>query len=317
MIMPKLGKKLGLLLPMKEGIYGGKTPSGDDVLAMARQCEAIGLDSVWLVDHFLHEPYADEKAFGHDFPEEWLGRKIGFWECWTMASAVSVATQSIEIGTLVTNTGYRNPALLAKMANTVDELSHGRLIFGVGAGDFTSEYHMYGYDWEKRVGKFEEALKIITPMLRGEEVSFQGEFYKTVNASVKPHGPNPKGPPVLIGMLDGGPRMSRLVTTYADHWNCWLVGGRDYDSCLSMIQKACEQHHREIDTLQKNAAIGIAMPHATACPPGVKPLSGSPYEIADRLATLLSKDVDHIVIWLHPMTPSGLDALEETLALLD
>ena len=296
---------------------GGETPRAADSLNMATQSERLGFDSVWLVDHFLHEPYADEQAFGHTMPQEWRGRKIGFWECWTMASALAVATTKVEIGTLVSNTGYRNPALLARMADTVDELSQGRLIMGVGAGDFPSEYEMFGYPWENRVGKFEEALQIIGPMLKGQSVTFDGQFYRTKEAALRPHGPREQGPPILIGMLDGGPRMRRLVAQYADHWNCWLVGGRDYETCLQSVTEACEKHGRDPATLVKNAAIGIALPDQTPCPPTVKPLQGSPFEIAEKLAEFLSNDVDHVVIWLHPMTPSALDGLGEILSLLD
>ncbi|MBS35173.1 MAG: hypothetical protein CMO26_04510 [Thiotrichales bacterium] len=315
--MPVCGKKVGLLLPIKEGIMDGHTPRGEDVLAMARRAEDIGLDSVWLVDHFLHEPYVDEQAFGHQMPEDMKGHKVGFWECWTMAAAIAVATERVEIGTLVTNTGYRNPTLLARMIDTVDELSDGRLICGVGAGDFPSEYQMYGYDWGRRVGKFEEALQILTPMLRGESVSFDGEFYFANDAELRPRGPRSDGPPLLIGLLEGGPRMRRLVAQYADHWNCWLVGGRDYDSCYEVVVQACRKHGRDPATLVKNAAIGMWMPGRECTDPAINPMTGSAEELAEQLRSFLSKDIDHVVIRLDPMTLDGLHQLDDVLGLLD
>ena len=315
--MPVHGKKIGLLLPMKEKVMDGRTPRADDIIKMARRAEAAGLDSVWLVDHFLHEPYADEQAFGHDMPLDTKGVTTGFWECWTMAAGLAVATDRVEIGTLVTNTGYRNPALLARMVDTVDELSDGRLILGVGAGDFPSEYDMFGFDWERRVGHFEEALQIVRPMLKGETVTFEGEFYRTNGAVLKPRGPRPSGPPLLIGLLDGGPRMRRLVAQYADHWNCWLVGGRDYETCLDTVVSACEKHGRDPATLVKNAAIGMWMPGRECTNPTIKPMTGSIDELADQLGGFLDKDVDHVVIWLDPMTVAGIDQLDDVLSRLD
>ena len=315
--MSFLGKKIGLLLPIKEKIMDGRTPRADDVIAMACRAEDIGLDSVWLVDHFLHEPYADEQAFGHDMPEDSKGVTVGFWECWTMAAGLAVATDRVEIGTLVTNTGYRNPALLARMVDTVDELADGRLILGVGAGDFPSEYDIFGYDWDRRVGRFEEALQIICPMLKGEAVTFDGEFYRAKAAELRPRGPRRNGPPILIGLLEGGPRMRRLVAQYADHWNCWLVGGRDYETCLGTVTEACEKHGRDPATLVKNAAIGMWMPGRECTDPAIKPMTGNSEQLAEQLRSFLQKNVDHIVIRMDPMTLEGLDQLDEVLHLLE
>ena len=109
------------------------------------------------------------------------------------------------------------------MADTLDELSGGRFILGLGAGAVPSEYDAFGYDFERRVGRFEEALQIIRPLLRGESITFSGEFYRTDEAVLRPKGIRSEGPPILIGLLKGGPRMQRLVAQYADQWNCWLA----------------------------------------------------------------------------------------------
>jgi alkanesulfonate monooxygenase SsuD/methylene tetrahydromethanopterin reductase-like flavin-dependent oxidoreductase (luciferase family) len=308
------GKKIGLLLPQKEGEMAGATARGADVLSLGRKAEAVGLDSVWLVDHFAYEPYVDEAAWGHVFPEEMKGVMVGFWECWTLASAIAATTERVEIGTLVTNTGYRNPGLLAAIANGVDEISGGRLILGVGAGDFRSEHEAFGFPWERRVGRFEEALKILRPLLRGESVSFEGEHYQMRNAVVRPKGGRPDGPPLLIGLLEGGPRMRRLLAQHADQWNCWLVGGRSYRSVYEPVIAACERHGRDPATLVKNAAIGIRLPGHGVDASDMKPWEGSPDAIADRLGSFLDEDVDHVVVWLDPKTEAGIEALAEVLA---
>ena len=307
------GKKIGLLLPQKEREMAGETASGGDIIALGRQAEAVGLDSLWLVDHFAYEPYVDEAAWGHVYPEEWKGVMVGYWECWTLAAALAAVTQRVEIGTLVTNTGYRNPGLLAAIANSVDELSRGRLVLGVGAGDFRSEHEAFGFPWDRRVGRFEEALQIICPLLKGERVTFSGEHYQTRNAVIRPTGPRPDGPPILIGLLEGGPRMRRLVAQYADHWNCWLVGGRAYRESYESIVAACERHGRDPATLVKNAAIGIRLPGHGVDAADMNPWEGSPDELADRLGQFLEQNVDHVVVWLDPNTEAGIEALARVL----
>jgi alkanesulfonate monooxygenase SsuD/methylene tetrahydromethanopterin reductase-like flavin-dependent oxidoreductase (luciferase family) len=303
------GKKIGILLPQKEREMAGETARGPQIVELGRRAQEAGLDSVWLVDHFAYEPYADEAAWGHAYPQEWKGVMVGFWECWTLASALAAATERVEIGTLVANTGYRNPGLLASMANSVDELSQGRLVLGVGAGDFRSEHEAFGYPWERRVGRFEEALQIIRPLLAGEHVTFDGEHYRTRNAVLLPRGPRPEGPPILIGLLEGGPRMRRLVAQYADHWNCWLVGGRAYRDSYEPVMAACERHGRDPATLVKNAAIGIRLPGHGVDAADMSPWEGSPDELADRLGRFLEEDVDHVVVWLDPATPAGVESL--------
>lgn len=313
-------KKIGLLLPQWEDGMAGKTASGPEILELAKLSEDIGVDSVWLVDHFLFEPYVDEAEYGVEYPDEMKGKKVGFWECWTLASALAAITDRVEIGTLVANTGYRNPALHARMADTVDELSGGRLIFGIGAGDYRTEHDAFGYPWERRVGRFEEALQIICPLLKGESVTFGGEFYSTEEARLAPKGPRPDGPPILIGLLKGGPRMKRLVTQYADHWNCWLVEDsrpEAYRESYQSILEACEKHGRDPATLVKNAAVGVCFPGNALPVDDAVPFSGSNAEIAEQLSRFLDEDVDHLVIWLEPCTRDGIEQLSKVLEQLD
>ena len=181
--------KIGFCLPHETDAMGGDTATGADVMRLARRAEEVGFDSVWLVDHFCYSAAGELEALGASAPPELAGLTYGAWECMVTAGALARETRRVEIGTLVVNTGYRNPALLARMADTIDELSGGRLILGLGAGDFESEHVAFGYPWDRRVSRFEEALQIIRPLLRGEKVTFEGEFYTTREAENIPRGP--------------------------------------------------------------------------------------------------------------------------------
>jgi alkanesulfonate monooxygenase SsuD/methylene tetrahydromethanopterin reductase-like flavin-dependent oxidoreductase (luciferase family) len=309
--------KLGLCLPHESFNMAGKTPSADDVIRLARLAEDLGYHSIWVVDHFCYLPYEDKDELGIELSHDLKGVKFGAWECWTTAAAIAMATKRVEIGTLVANTGYRNPALLARMAETVDAYSHGRLILGLGAGDFPSEHTMFGYPWERRVGRFEEALKIIRPMMHGEAVTFKGEFYSVTDAELLPRGQREKGAPLLIGVLGRGPRMKRLVAQYADQWNCWM-GFRDnrapaYVEFRDAMHAACEKHGRDPSTLVKNVTVRICPAGEPPWVKGIHPIMGSTTEIADQLNQYAELGVSHINTFLNPNNERGFEALAPVL----
>ena len=319
--------KIGVMLPQWSGAMDGLTPRGQEVLALAHLAEQRGFDSLWLVDHFRSETYVDLPALGAPPPPDaYRGQQVGFWECWTLLAALAATTARAAIGTLVTNTGYRNPALLAQMAATVDELSAGRLILGLGAGDSLSEHESHGFPWAGRVGRFEEALRVLRPMLRGEAVSVAGEASGTRGAAVGLPGPRPGGPPLTIGALAGGPRMQRLVAQYADVWHCWQAFGDSwagaYRARRAAMEAACAQHGRDPATLGRHVGVAVVLPGHTLRFPGglpqphAEPLTGSPAEVAAQLAAFADEGVDHLTIYAQPMTAEGLDWLAPVLAAL-
>ena len=312
--------KLGVCLPHESFSMAGETPDIAEVLRLAKLAEDLGFDSVWVVDHFCNEPYQDKDELGVAVPEELDGVTFGAWECWTLAAAIATATERVTIGTLVANTGYRNPALLARMAETVDALSDGRLIFGVGAGDFPSEHLKFGYPWERRVGRFEEALQIIKPMMHGERVTFDGEFYQVRDAELLPRGKRADGAPLMIGVLGRGPRMKRLVAQYADHWNCWLAftdnRPRAYVPFRDAMYEACEKHGRDPDTLVKNVSVRICPTGEEPWLPGMHPIMGSSQEIADQLNAFAELGVSHVNTFMVPNNQAGFEALAPVVELL-
>jgi hypothetical protein len=174
----------------------GATPSWADILAVAQRAEALGFASLWLPDHLLLRQGA--------MSEE--GNSVmGAWECWSLLAALAAATKRVELGTIVLSTSFRNPALLAKMADTVDEISGGRLILGLGAGWHEPEYRAFGYPYDHRASRFEEALTITATLLREGRIDFVGRYYEARECELRPRGPRPGGPPIMVGTR--GPRM--------------------------------------------------------------------------------------------------------------
>lgn len=310
--------KIGLILPQWTDPATGVAPTPGEMMEFARSAEAMGIDSVWLTDHLYHEPYLDFLAHGYELPEEQRGVRSGYWECWTMLAAIASETGRVELGTLVTNTAFRNPALLANMAETVDALSDGRVTLGLGAGDFHSEHVFHGYPWERRISRFEEALQIIAPMLRGDRVSFEGDFYRTHEAGLLPRGPRQDGPPILIGMMQGGPRMRRLAVQYADGWSSWLAfedsHSGNFAGRLERMTTTCESYGRDPDTLQSAVTIGLKAPAFENFVPGSNPVTGSPGEVAEELGKFADLGVDHLTVFLQPYGEAGLAWLEDVLA---
>ncbi len=309
--------KIGICLPTETEAMNGDTAGGLEILRLARLAEDSGFDSVWVVDHFCYLAAAEMEALGATAPPDLVGKITGAWECLMLCAALSRETRRVEIGTLVVNTGYRNPALLARMAETIDELSAGRFILGVGAGDFLSEHQAFGYPWERRVGRFEEALQIIRPMLAGETVTFKGEFYSTQDAVNLPRGPRPEGLPLLIGVLGRGPRMKRLVAQYADHWNYWMGSGDSHASAYLNIRDdmlaACEQHGRDPTSLVRNVTVRICPTGVVAPSPDIVPLSGTAEEIAEQLHAFKALGVSHVSAWPLPNNEASIVALARVL----
>src|SRR5918995_2574630 len=155
---------------------GGTTAGWSNLLDLARRAEDLGFDSLWVPDHFL---------LGSDNDSE----PIGGWECWSLLAALAATTTHVELGSLVGCTGYRNPALLAKIASTVDEISGGRLVLGLGAGWAESEFRAFGVPFDHRVSRFEEAIQIIAGLLRDGRVDFEGAYYQARDCELRPPGP--------------------------------------------------------------------------------------------------------------------------------
>ena len=248
--------KLGLMLQIGSGVLAGdRTPRWPELREMAQVAEGIGFDVLFVPDHLLFRESPADNDVQVEIPP---GKTRGIWEAWTLLAALAEATQRMELGPFVACNSFRNPALLAKMAATLDEVSGGRLVLGIGAGWHEPEYHAFGFPFDRRVGRLEEALQIISGLLREGHVDFQGHFYSARDCELTPRGPRPEGPPILIGARK--PRMMRLAATYADIYDAdFHLDPDTVAQCFEAIDAACGAAGRELGTLERGAATTVAI----------------------------------------------------------
>ena len=279
-------------------VSGGAAPASyAEIKAMARHMESVGVDSIWLYDHLLYR-----------WPDKPTG---GIWEGWTILSALAEATHHVGLGTMVMCTPFRNPALLAKMAVTLDAVSDGRLTLGIGAGWHQPEFDAFGVPFDHRGGRFEEAVKIIAPLLREGRVDFRGKYYQAPECEILPSGPRAAGPPLLIA--GKGPRMLRLTAQYADAWNtAWHAEPASAEARLGMIREACLQHGRDLATIGLTAGVTLAYPDLGEAPANA--LSGSTEELAEALHGYAALGLSDVVVDVNPYTPAALDCFGEAIA---
>lgn len=277
--------KIGVMPSLGEGSMDDRTPRYTDIQAMAQTAEQIGLDSFWLADHLIYRyPEKDEN---------------GCWEVFTFLSGVAAATSRIVLGPLVACTSFRNPALLAKMADALDEISGGRFILGLGAGWHEPEYDAFGYPFDHRAGRFEEALGIIAPLLQKGRVDFHGQYYDAKESVLKPRGPSPKGPPLLIGAK--GERMLRLTARYADAYNTvWHTDTSRVVEMWGKVREACAAVGRDPATLELTAGVFVSFPE-TGAGDG-KAITGTDEEIATQLRAFAEVGVTHLIAIIKPST---------------
>ena len=294
--------KVGVILPMSEDGDTGETPRYADIRARAVTAERVGLDSIWCYDHLLYR-------FGEDAPTR------GTWEVWTILTGLAEATERVELGTLVMCIPFRNPGVLAKMADTLDEVSGGRFILGLGAGWHQPEFDAFGIPFDHKVDRFEEALEIIVPLLKEGEVDVAGTYYSAQRAALRPRGPRAGGPPVLIAAF--GPRMLQLTAKHADLWNTAWLGQPDLLPEQRQEQEAaCQEVGRDPATLAVTVGVTVAFPdllpeedEPATDVDASKVLRGSVEEIAAGLRTYAEQGVEHVICMCNPTTDEALERL--------
>jgi alkanesulfonate monooxygenase SsuD/methylene tetrahydromethanopterin reductase-like flavin-dependent oxidoreductase (luciferase family) len=271
------------------------------MVEIAQTAREVGFEGIWFADHFSFEsPDNDEIR--------------GVWECWTMMAAVAAQVPDVQIGALVACTGFRNPGVIAKMTESIDEISGGRFILGLGAGWHKPEYDQFGFPFDYRVSRFEDAISIIHPLLREGKADYQGEFFEANNAVNRPRGPRETGAPILVG--SSGDRMLGLIAKYADAWNTvWHNDPEVVKPLMEKVDAACEAAGRDPKSLIRTAGGNFAMKGYMERRPN--PVKGEPDEMATRLGGFRDLGMSHFVCGLDPCTPETIRAFGSVIETLD
>lgn len=243
--------KFGLIVPQgwRMDLVGIADPveAYETMTHVAQEAEALGYDSIWLYDHFHTVPVPTQEVT---------------FECWTSTAALARDTKRVRIGQMVTCNGYRNPALLAKMASTVDVLSHGRLDFGIGAGWNEQEFKAFGYDFPDgptRLRQLRDAVQIILQMWQEDEAVFEGQYHQVRGAINQPKGVQRPHIPLLIG--GGGEQVTlKLVAQYGDACNVGHLDNEGLEHKFAILKKHCAAVGRDYNSIRRtvlfNCAIG-------------------------------------------------------------
>ena len=296
--------KLGFQIPNFS--YGtGVEQLFPTVIAQAREAESAGFDSVFVMDHFYQLPMLGS-------PDQPM------LEAYTALGALATATERVQLGTLVTGNTYRNPTLLAKVITTLDVVSAGRAILGIGTGWFELEHDELGYEFgtfTDRFNRLGEALQIILPMLKGERPTFSGKWYRAENALANPRYRD--SVPLMIGG-SGEKKTIPLAARHFDHLNV-IAGFDELPGKLKVVRERCEEIGRDPATLETSMLITVllddnAKPDQIPAEMGSRMLAGSAEHIAEQIQTkVLDVGVDGVIINMPAYTPGVIAAVGDAL----
>ena len=293
---------IGLQLPEAE--HRVDWPEYRDMVLTA---EGVGFDSLWVGDHLLYRT-----------PEATTGP----WEAWSLLAAIAAITERVQIGPLVAATSFHSPAMLAKKAATVDEISGGRLILGLGAGWNEAEYRAFGFPFDRRASRFAEAFTIIRTLLREGSIDFAGEYYSIRECELVPR-PRPGGPPLMIG--SEGPRMLSIALPHVQMWNAWFAWfGNDPEglaTLLTTLDASCVAAGRDPSSVERTVAVMVAMPgtdgESYGSPGRTEAAPVAAGDLPPLLDTYARMGISHVQLVVDPITVASIEALGEVIAALD
>jgi alkanesulfonate monooxygenase SsuD/methylene tetrahydromethanopterin reductase-like flavin-dependent oxidoreductase (luciferase family) len=275
---------------MKFSVWPNIAHSPADVLELARWADGTGWHGLWVADHYMPNTGSEEIRPGP------------VHECWGMLPAIAAVTERIRIGSLVSPTSVHHPAVLANRAATIDHLSQGRMVLGLGAGWQINEHLAYGIELEapkRRVDRFEEAIQIVRSLLSEERTTFHGEMYTILDAPADPK-PIQRPLPILVGT--GGDRMLGITARHADEWNTWGTPEPAAERHGAFVT-ACER--AGVDPASKTTSVQVllfltddedAKRQALSGPFGDRAIAGSADELVEQLARYRSTGFDEFIV---------------------
>jgi probable F420-dependent oxidoreductase len=275
---------------MKFSMWPNPERTPTEVFDLARIGDAEGWHCLWYADHYMPNSGSEDTLPGD------------VHECWAMLPAIAAVTERIRIGSLVAPTSVHHPAVLANRAATIDQISNGRLVLGIGAGWQINEHHVYGIDLEDpgdRVSRFDEAIQVIRSLLNNDVTDFHGDFYDIIDA---PSNPKPVQSPLPILVGTGSPRMLRITARHADEWNTWggpeMAGG-----ALDKLHTACEQVDRDPSTIWKSTQALVFMTDNAELAANIKggdmgerSIIGSNEQLVDEVGRYVDLGFDELIV---------------------
>lgn len=265
---------------------------------IAIAAEEGGLDSLWVGDHLLY-----------DLPD---GSTRGPWECWTTLAAVAAVTHKIELAPFVASTAFHAPAMIAKKAATVDAISGGRLTVALGSGWNEREYTAYGFAFDRRVSRFEEAFTIIRTLLREGSIDFEGQFHTSRECVLDP--PARPDIPILVG--SSGPRMLAITLGHVDAWNIWFDDfdndPRQLPEKIAVVDEAAQTVGRDTAEIAKTAALLVQLTDKPVRRNSRNPVNGV-QSMLDALGAMKEAGVDHTQLVLDPITVETVEIVTNAL----
>jgi F420-dependent oxidoreductase-like protein len=287
--------------------WSGAGEAWDDLVSIARHVESTGWDGFWIGDHFM--PPAG--GFG-DSPDDREGELRDTHEGWTILAGLAAVVPRIRIGPLVTGNTYRNPCVLAKMAATVDHISGGRVVLGLGAGWQENEHRHYGIGLpplSERMDRLEEAAEIIKSLFANTRTDFAGRHYEVTEAPLAPK-PVQDPLPLLIGG-GGEKRTLRIVARFADEWNVWgspeIMGHK-----MAVLDRHCVEVGRDPAEIERSAAVLLFMTSdrarmetLRADPPSRPSIVGPPGHVASEIARYVELGVDELIVPGFNLSPAA------------
>jgi alkanesulfonate monooxygenase SsuD/methylene tetrahydromethanopterin reductase-like flavin-dependent oxidoreductase (luciferase family) len=263
-----------------------------ELLAITRTAEAAGYDSLWLGDHMLYR--------GDGRPER------GPWDVWTVLAALAASTERVRLGPLVASTAFHPPGVIARMAATIDEVSSGRFVLGLGAGWNETEFRAFGLPFDYKVARFEEAFTIIRRLLAGETVTFEGRFHRVEEAVLlpRPH----RRVPLMVG--SAGPRVVGIASEHVAWWNCWYSWYGNTPAGFKELSARFEGDFR------RSACVLVAVDGGA----GERPFDEDappvePAALAEHLDALAEAGSDEAILVLDPIDERSVEAVAEALDL--
>ena len=292
---------------MRFGFWASTKNDWDHILAVSRAAEASGWDGLWLPDHFM----PPEEGYGDEPPGSVPPELLPNHECWTLMAALAMAVPRVRIGAMVTGNTYRHPAVLAKQAASLDHVSGGRLVLGLGAGWQENEHRRYGIAFgtvRERADMLEEACEVITGLFANERTDFDGVHYRLQGAPLVPK-PLQDPLPIMIGGR-GERRTVPTMVRWAHEWNGWC-NPRDMGRYNALIDRLCEDAGRDPGTIARSAATLLFLceseaevARVRAEPSGYPRLVGTPHQLVERVARYAAAGTDELIIPDFNLAPS-------------